>query len=709
MIEKIDRYEIIEEIGAGGFAIVYKGRDTTLDRQVALKELRPHLLQNKSWVKRFQQEAKTIAHLDHPHIVPIFDIHEAQSRLFIVMRLVEGHSLEQLINEQGRLPWQKTMGTMQALCDGLDYAHKQGILHRDLKPANILIDSRRGPMLSDFGLAKIIGQHSMSLTDSQSVIGTPHYIAPEVWEGNGTSHQSDIYALGCILYELLTGEKVIKGETPPAVMMAHFKPLVLPTSWPEGVPEGVGTVLKTALAQDPSERYTTPAEMLKALFSPETGQSAAVVNGVDNSGATMGVAESQASMSQKFSGLELADSAPPQSASTAELPHIPFPIAHESDVDLETTTPVLPLRPDFETASQVVVHPQTGAYPTAQAAAQSTPLPQHPYATPPDWSQPTVQRPKRFGCLKKGTLIGVGIMMLLIIGLGGFCLVLSNNVGSSFEFVSNLLANNITIREIVSEDIHIPLPDEEKTSRLDLEFAAGTLIVTSGAKDALLRGTATYNVAMLKPKVVSLGPNIRLTHEGDTKDLFLLTVYDFINTEVKSVWDLKLGEVPMALNINTDSGDGMLELGPISLVDMSINLGAAGSFDLSFLEANQVEMETLDFASSLTKRINLSGLAYARVKNINFTSHLANETTFDFSGDLQNDIKVYIYGEDPVAITIIIPEGTNAEVFIKQESETLDIPESWQKKGQSYLIAGDGPLIFIEIDTPIESLKLRNQ
>jgi tRNA A-37 threonylcarbamoyl transferase component Bud32/cytoskeletal protein CcmA (bactofilin family) len=255
------RYEILEEIGQGGFAIVYRAHDTKLDRPVALKELRSLLLQDTNWVKRFHQEARTIARLDHPRIVTIHDVYETQERLFIVMRLVDGPGLEELITSRGRLPW--------SVAEGLDYAHGQAILHRDMKPANILMDSERGPLLSDFGLAKLVGSNSMSATGD--IVGTPHYIPPEAWEGEAATPQTDIYALGCILYELLTGEKVFKGETPPQVMMAHFSPLELPKVWPEGVPSGVADVLETALASQPADRYATAGEMAKQLatLTPE--------------------------------------------------------------------------------------------------------------------------------------------------------------------------------------------------------------------------------------------------------------------------------------------------------------------------------------------------------------------------------------------------------------------------------------------------------
>jgi|GEM_PF-1236659 len=267
MTGKLGRYEIQETIGQGGFAIVYRARDTELDRLVALKELKPILLQDTDWVKRFRREARAIARLDHPRIVPIYDVGQAEERLFLVMRLVDGPSLEELIGQQGRLPWPEAVGIVIALAEGLDHAHAQGILHRDLKPANILIDPDRGPLLTDFGLAKLAGESSMSVSATGSVVGSPPYIAPEVWEGQPASQQVDIYALGCILYEMITGEKMFGGESAPAVMMAHFKPPALPKTWPEGVPTGVGQVIQTALANKPTDRYATAGEFAAALAS----------------------------------------------------------------------------------------------------------------------------------------------------------------------------------------------------------------------------------------------------------------------------------------------------------------------------------------------------------------------------------------------------------------------------------------------------------
>ena len=145
MSQKLYRYQILEEIGQGGFATVYRAHDTELDRFVAVKELKPALIQDSNWVKRFQREARAIARLDHPHIITVHDVIEENNRFLIVMRLVDGPSLDQYLTTQGKIPWEKTLAYLTDIAAGLDYAHSQEILHRDLKPANILMDPQHGP------------------------------------------------------------------------------------------------------------------------------------------------------------------------------------------------------------------------------------------------------------------------------------------------------------------------------------------------------------------------------------------------------------------------------------------------------------------------------------------------------------------------------------------------------------------------------------
>ena len=258
------RYELIEEIGQGGFATVYRAYDPDLARRVALKVLAVRTLSGTDWGDRFRREARVIAALQHPRIVPVYDVGQAAGQPYIVMRLVEGSDLDALLTTQGPLSWAEAVDVMRAVADGLDYAHAQGVLHRDLKPANILVDPEQGPLLSDFGLAKLLGGSGQSLA-SGDIVGTPHYISPEMWEGHGATPQSDIYALGCIFYEMLTGKRLFGGDSPPAVMRAHFKPLTLPETWPQALPAGVIGVLKRTLAQQPSHRYATAADLVAAL------------------------------------------------------------------------------------------------------------------------------------------------------------------------------------------------------------------------------------------------------------------------------------------------------------------------------------------------------------------------------------------------------------------------------------------------------------
>ena len=263
--QTLGKYHILEELGRGGFATVYRALDTTLEREIALKVLDPLLMRDETWVERFHREAKAVARLKHSRIVTIHEIGEAGGRLFIAMELVEGPALNGLIAERGRLSWDETLDILAQVADALDYAHGEGIIHRDLKPGNILLDPRKGAVLTDFGFAKLVGESSMSVSLSGGVVGTPQYIAPEVWENRQPTVAVDMYALGCILYELVTGEQLFKGDSAPAIMRAHFKPLQLPERWPEGVPDGIDGVLRMALAQETADRHASAGRLVKAL------------------------------------------------------------------------------------------------------------------------------------------------------------------------------------------------------------------------------------------------------------------------------------------------------------------------------------------------------------------------------------------------------------------------------------------------------------
>lgn len=219
--ERLGKYRIVTKLGRGAFATVYRALDTSLDREVALKILHPPLLTDPAFIARFKREARAMANLNHPHIATVYEIGEAETRVYIAMELARDGNLDEALEAEGRFSWTKTLTLLRPVCEALDYAHSRGVVHRDLKPSNILLDEDGGVLLTDFGFARLMGDSSVSLSLSGGIIGTPAYIAPEVWELDAANAPADIYALGCIVYELLTGEVLFAGKTPMQVMRAH--------------------------------------------------------------------------------------------------------------------------------------------------------------------------------------------------------------------------------------------------------------------------------------------------------------------------------------------------------------------------------------------------------------------------------------------------------------------------------------------------------
>ncbi len=264
----VGRYQIVEEIGSGGFSNVYRAHDPVLDRAVALKVMRPFLMSEPEFVVRFQREAKTAANLDHPNIVPIYDHGEADGWLYIVMKLMDDGSLAIPLAE-GRLPWPQVVALTNEIAAALDYAHEHGLVHRDIKPENVLLDARGQAQVCDFGVVKALEQSTTTLTMSGGILGSPAYIAPEIWNGKPPTGAADIYALACLVFEMVTGRKLYDAPTPPAAMALHFRPRQYPESWPENTPPGLEAVLDRALARDPAERYPTATTLADALAALE--------------------------------------------------------------------------------------------------------------------------------------------------------------------------------------------------------------------------------------------------------------------------------------------------------------------------------------------------------------------------------------------------------------------------------------------------------
>ena len=261
------RYRIETLLGSGTFGEVYRAVDTVLDRVVALKLLRPEILLSPDGMARFIREGKTAANLIHPHIAMVYDMGEENGRYYIAMRFIDGPSLMAMIKKQGSLPWKKALTIITQIGSALAFAHARGLIHRDVKSQNILVSPQEGAVLTDFGLVRVMeGEDTM--TRSGMIMGTPAYMAPELWEGKRATPATDQYALACVLYEMLVGRSPFAASTPSAVMRKHFEPVALPHAWPKDVPDNLNRVLYKALAKNPQERFASVQEFVNALSTP---------------------------------------------------------------------------------------------------------------------------------------------------------------------------------------------------------------------------------------------------------------------------------------------------------------------------------------------------------------------------------------------------------------------------------------------------------
>ena len=262
--ETVGPYRILAQLGQGGMATVYKAYHAALDRYVALKVLHPAFTDDATFMSRFQREARVVARLDHPNIVPIYDFAEYEGRPYLVMKFIEGETLKALLSE-GRLSLQQITPIVEAVGAALAYAHQQSVIHRDVKPSNILISTDGKIYLTDFGLARMT-QTSASLTSDQ-LVGTPQYISPEqAMSKPDLDARSDIYSFGVVVYEMVVGRVPFDADTPFSVVHDHiYTPLPLPRQVNPDVPEAVEAVLLKALAKNPDDRYADVSSFVKAF------------------------------------------------------------------------------------------------------------------------------------------------------------------------------------------------------------------------------------------------------------------------------------------------------------------------------------------------------------------------------------------------------------------------------------------------------------
>src|SRR5205823_13330752 len=255
-------YRILGQLGRGGTSVVYRAEHVRLGRPAALKLLSPGLGE-ADFSDRFLRESRLAASLDHANIVPVYDAGEEDGLLYIAMAFVDGTDLKTLIGEEGRLPVRRALGIVGQVASALDAAHARGLVHRDVKPANILIGPDDRAYLSDFGAVKELA--SAGTTRTGTFVGTIEYCAPEQIEGGEVDARTDVYALGCVLYEALTGEPPFHRPSEVAVLNAHLhSPPPRPSKTAPGLPSALDGVIAKALAKAPVDRYATPGDLVTA-------------------------------------------------------------------------------------------------------------------------------------------------------------------------------------------------------------------------------------------------------------------------------------------------------------------------------------------------------------------------------------------------------------------------------------------------------------
>jgi beta-lactam-binding protein with PASTA domain len=272
-----DRYELGETLGFGGMSEVHSGRDLRLDRDVAVKVLRADLARDPSFYLRFRREAQNAAALNHPAIVAVYDTGEADTPEgplpYIVMEQVDGETLRDVLRHDGPLTPRRAMEVMGDVCAALDFSHRHGIVHRDVKPANIMINRAGAVKVMDFGIARAIADGTSTMTQTAAVIGTAQYLSPEQARGEQVDARSDVYAAGCVLFELLTGEPPFTGDSPVAVAYQHVREDPRPPSQLNpAVPGTLDSVVLKAMSKNPANRYQSAGEMRTDLVRVLAGQ-----------------------------------------------------------------------------------------------------------------------------------------------------------------------------------------------------------------------------------------------------------------------------------------------------------------------------------------------------------------------------------------------------------------------------------------------------
>ena len=258
-----NRYEILEIIGAGGMAVVYKARCHRLNRLVAIKILKDENLEDEDFCRRFHAESRAVAMLSHPNIVSVYDVSSTGDQDYIVMELIDGITLKQYMEKQGRLNWKETVHFATQIAKALEHAHSRGLVHRDIKPHNVMVLKNGSVKVADFGIARLMENEN---TMTKEALGSVHYLSPEQAKGSRVDNRSDLYSLGVVMYEMITGKTPYDGDSPVAVAIKHIQGgAPRPSTINPYIPKGLEQIIMKAMAHDLQDRYINATAMLRDL------------------------------------------------------------------------------------------------------------------------------------------------------------------------------------------------------------------------------------------------------------------------------------------------------------------------------------------------------------------------------------------------------------------------------------------------------------
>ncbi|KPU43973.1 serine/threonine-protein kinase PrkC [Oxobacter pfennigii] len=280
-----NRYELLEKIGEGGMGLVYKAKCHLLNRYVAVKILKPELIDDEEFVNKFRKESLSAASLSHPNIVNIYDVGVEDGIYYIVMELVKGKTLKEIIHERAPMPFFEIINISRQICLALDHAHKNNIIHRDVKPQNILITHDGIVKVADFGIAR--ASNSATLTNTGNVLGSVYYISPEQARGGFTDEKTDIYSLGTVIYEMATAKVPFVAESPVAIALKHIQDdITRPSELNSDIPLALEDIITNCLKKNPSERYESAAAVIKDLDIASANPEKRIARRIENSGDT---------------------------------------------------------------------------------------------------------------------------------------------------------------------------------------------------------------------------------------------------------------------------------------------------------------------------------------------------------------------------------------------------------------------------------------